>query len=182
MWNAWTVRPANAASVSGDRERLVEPVGVDRQLGVVALADVERRRDLRRARRRRPRGSSATRRRRAAPPSTGCGSTDEPRTRSAALSGTASSAAQVAARPSAGLQPRFQTGPKSWISSVVMPPASAVVATCGESQCTCGSTAPGVTISPVASRIAVDGPEHDLDRRPSCRGCRRGRPRRRARR
>ena len=36
-----------------------------------------------------------------------------------------------------------------------MPPASAASATCGESQCTCGSTPPGVTTMPVASITAV---------------------------
>ena len=43
--------------------------------------------------------------------STGSGRADEARTSSAALSGWASSAAHVAARPSGGLEPRFQTGP-----------------------------------------------------------------------
>src|SRR5918992_911500 len=38
-----------------------------------------------------------------------------------------------------------------------MPPASAASATCGESQCTCGSTPPGVTTMPVASITAVAG-------------------------
>src|SRR5688572_14787208 len=41
------------------------------------------------------------------------------------------------------------------MTSVVRPPASAVSATCGESQCTCGSTPPGVTTMPVASTTAV---------------------------
>ena len=38
---------------------------------------------------------------------------------------------------------------------MVSPPASAVSATCGESQCTCESTPPGVTIIPVASTTEV---------------------------
>src|SRR5215213_7658163 len=41
------------------------------------------------------------------------------------------------------------------MTSVVSPPASAASATCGESQCTCGSTPPGVTTMPVASITAV---------------------------
>ena len=68
--------------------------------------------DLRPARRRRPRGSSGP-----PPParsarSTGSGRADEPRTSSAALSGYASSAAQVGGEPlRPGCVPRFQTGP-----------------------------------------------------------------------
>ena len=46
MWNAWIVRPPNASYVSSHRQRLVEPVGVDRQLDVLGVADVERRPDL----------------------------------------------------------------------------------------------------------------------------------------
>ena len=42
---------------------------------------------------------------------TGAGSEDEARTSSAALTAWPSSAAHVAASPSAGLAPRFQTGP-----------------------------------------------------------------------
>src|SRR5215213_5030845 len=41
------------------------------------------------------------------------------------------------------------------MTSVVRPPASAVSATWGESQWTCGSTPPGVTIMPVASTTDV---------------------------
>src|SRR5918994_3810225 len=41
------------------------------------------------------------------------------------------------------------------MTSVVSPPASAASTTCGESQWTCGSTPPGVTIMPVASTTAV---------------------------
>src|SRR5829696_964438 len=41
------------------------------------------------------------------------------------------------------------------MTSVVSPPASALSTTCGESQCTCGSTPPGVTTIPVASTTAV---------------------------
>ena len=56
-----------------DRERLVEAVGVDRELDVVAVGEVERAADLLRPGARRPRGSSARRRPRAARRSTGLG-------------------------------------------------------------------------------------------------------------
>ena len=71
------------------------------------------------------------------------------------MSGWASSAAQVARRPSSGLQPRFQTGPKSCITSVVRPPASAASQICGESQCTWQSMPPGVATRPRPSITAV---------------------------
>ena len=47
-----------------------------------------------------------------------------------------------------GLAPRFQTGPKSWATIVVMPDASAWSTIRGDSRWTCVSIAPAVAISP----------------------------------
>ena len=73
----------------------------------------------------------------------------------AALIGIASKADHIIASASGGLWPRFQTGPKSWVTSVVSPPDSAASHTCGESRCTWQSMPPGVTTSPRASKTAV---------------------------
>ena len=73
----------------------------------------------------------------------------------ATLIGIASKAAHIIASASGGLVPRFQTGPKSWVTSVVSPAASAASQTCGESRCTWQSMPPGVTTSPRASKTAV---------------------------
>src|ERR671910_371635 len=154
MWNAWTVRPPNAAAVSSTESASFMPS--------VWMASWTSCRSARSSAQRICSGPAPTSSwiLRPAPParsaaSTGSGRADDARTSSAALTGYCSSAAQVAARPAAGFVPRFQIGPKSWMTSVVSPPASAVSATWGESQCTCGSTPPGVTIMPVASTTAV---------------------------
>jgi hypothetical protein len=88
-----------------DRQRLVQAVGVDRELDVVAVGEVERAADLLRP------GADVLVDLQRSASSTGPGRAEEARTSSAALSGWASSAAHVAASPSAGLAPRFQTGP-----------------------------------------------------------------------
>ena len=93
-----------------DREQLVHAVGVHRELHVVGVGHVERAAqllgpgadvlvDLQPAAARAQRLVDRP------------GRADDARTSRQTLSGWASSAAQVARRPSSGLQPRFQTGP-----------------------------------------------------------------------
>ena len=161
-----------------DREQLVHAVGVDGQLHVVGIGDVERAAqllgagadvlvDLEAAAARAQRRLDRARARRGA------------RTSRQALSGWASSAAQVARSPSSGLQPRFQPGrsPGSRASSA-RPRArrrrSAARASARAGRCRRASP---------RGRARRSRPWRCRARRrwrPSCRGCRRDRRRRRA--
>ena len=110
MWKAWTERPANAASVPSTESTSLRP-----SVWIASWTSW------------RSQTSSAVRIWAgpaptsswifsAAPPARRPSSTrsareEEPRTKSAALIGVSSSAAQVVARPDSGLVPRFQTGP-----------------------------------------------------------------------
>ena len=147
MWKAWIVRPASTSSVSStDRHSLSPSVWTAtctsyRSATVTAVS---------RAVRCAPTSSWIFSP--AAPASSaassGSGRDDEPRARNAKLSGQASVAADMRARYQAGFVPRFQTGPKSWPTIVVMPLARAASAMRGESMWTCVSMAPGVAIRP----------------------------------
>ena len=80
--------------------------------------------------------------------SSGSGREEEPRASSAMLSGQASIAPCIRRSAYAGLAPRFQTGPKSCATIVVIPAASAWSTIRGDSRCTCVSIAPAVAIRP----------------------------------
>ncbi len=103
-----------------DRQGLVEPVGVDRGLDVLGVADVQRRADLLG-----PAATSSWIFRPAPPARSACqhqvlargGAADEQR----GVQGYASSAAHAVCSSSGGLQPRFQTRPGSWMTSARQP-------------------------------------------------------------
>ena len=138
-----------------DREQLVHAVGVHRELHVVGVGDVERAAqllgpgadvlvDLE------PAAAGAQRL------ITGPGRAEDARTSRQALSGCASSAAQVARSPSSGLQPRFQTGPVVLDHERRQAAGQRRVADLRREPVHVGSMPPGVAIRPRPSTTAVE--------------------------
>ncbi len=161
----------------GDREALVEAVGVDRELDVLAVGDVERAAHLLGA------GADVLVDLQAA--AAGAQRLLDalgPRRRGAHQQGEVDGHGlhrrpRRAQRPRRGWRRGSRSGPSPGDHRGDRP-ASAVSATWGESQCTWESTTPGVTIMP--ARIDDRGLRCRARRRcrPSCRGCRPGRSRR----
>ena len=88
---------------------------------------------------------------------------EDARTSSAALTGSASSAAQVAAQALGGVAAEVPDRAVVLDHQRRQAAGERRVATCGESQCTCGSTPPGVTIMPRRVEHRGRGVEHDVD-------------------
>ena len=75
----------------------------------------------------------------------------------------ASNAAHIIAIASGGFMPRSHTGPQSWPTSVVSPPASAVSHTWGESQMHMRIDASGRDDEPAGLEHRRAGVEHHVD-------------------